>query len=323
MSQDFPVKRSYTRYSIRQAPFMNPGKRGDLRPKNSPNKKAEQPKVKRAAANPSHGRWMWLLALGLLLATLAAYYPAWHGGMIWDDDAHVTRPELRSWHGLYRIWFDVGATLQYYPLLHTAFWIEHKLWGDSTLGYHLLNILLHAAAALMVAVILRRLSVPGAYLAAAIFALHPVHVESVAWITEQKNTLSAVFYLGAAMLLSALRPDAKDGVSTGRVGLCYAGAVEQDGDRHAARGAAGDFLVAAGAAVVEERRAAAGAVLCAGGRRRNDHGLVGTENQQVRRAGVPVHVRGAVADCRPGGLVSPVEAVLADKTGLYLPALAD
>ncbi len=93
-----------------------------------------------------------------------------------------------------------GGRAQYYPLLHSAFWVEHRLWGDATLGYHLVNILLHAAAAVMVALLLRRLSVPGSYLAAAIFALHPVHVESVAWITEQKNTLSAVFYWGAMLV---------------------------------------------------------------------------------------------------------------------------
>ena len=86
-----------------------------------------------------------------------AYQPAWRGGFLWDDAAHVTRPDLRSPQGLYRIWFDVGATLQYYPLLHSVFWIEHRLWGDSTLGYHLTNILLHVTAALLVAMILRRL----------------------------------------------------------------------------------------------------------------------------------------------------------------------
>ena len=75
--------------------------------------------------------------------------------------------------GSLRIWFELGATQQYYPLLHSAFWIEHRLWGDATLGYHLVNILLHAAAAVLVALVLRRLAVPGAYLAAAIFALHP------------------------------------------------------------------------------------------------------------------------------------------------------
>ncbi len=121
------------------------------------------------------------------------------GQFLWDDDAHVTKPELRSLSGLGRIWFDVGATQQYYPLLHSAFWIEHHLWGDDPLGYHLLNLLLHATAAWLVFLILRQLAIPGALLAAAIFALHPVQVESVAWITEQKNTLSAVFYLGAML----------------------------------------------------------------------------------------------------------------------------
>ena len=143
---------------------------------------------------------LWLLAGALLAATLIAYSPAWHGGMVWDDDFHVTRPSLRSLHGLYRIWFEPGTTLQYYPLLHSAFWLEHRLWGDATLGYHLVNILLHVAASVMVALILRQLGVRGAFLAAAIFALHPVQVESVAWISELKNTLSAVFYLGAMLL---------------------------------------------------------------------------------------------------------------------------
>jgi tetratricopeptide (TPR) repeat protein len=152
---------------------------------------------------PMARRWPrpeWLLGAALVIAVFLAYQPAWQGGFIWDDDAHVTKPELRSWHGLYSIWFDLGATQQYYPLLHSVFWIEHKLWGDAPLGYHLVNILLHAMAALMAAAVLRRLEVPGAYLAAAIFALHPVQVESVAWITELKNTLSAVFYLSAVML---------------------------------------------------------------------------------------------------------------------------
>ena len=141
----------------------------------------------------------WVLLLALLLVTLAAYYPAWHGGLLWDDDAHITRVDLRSLHGLSRIWFDIGATQRYYPVTHSAFWVLHRLFGDATLGYHLLNISLHATAAFLFAVILRRLAVPGAVLAAFIFALHPVHVESVAWITELKNTLSGVLYLSAAL----------------------------------------------------------------------------------------------------------------------------
>ena len=141
----------------------------------------------------------WVLFVALLLVTLVAYYPAWHGGLLWDDDAHITRVDLRSVEGLWRIWFDVGATQQYYPVTHSAFWVLHRLFGEATFGYHLVNISLHATSAFLFAVILRRLAVPGAVLAAFIFALHPVHVESVAWITELKNTLSGVFYLGAAL----------------------------------------------------------------------------------------------------------------------------
>ncbi len=152
-----------------------------------------------ALSNPLRIR-EWLYAAALLAAVLLAYQPAWHRGLIWDDDAHVTHPSLRSWQGLNRIWFDLGATQQYYPLLHSAFWLEHKLWGDDTLGNHLVNLSLHVLAALLVARLLRTLNVPRALLAAAIFALHPIQVESVAWITELKNTLSAVFYLSAAIV---------------------------------------------------------------------------------------------------------------------------
>ncbi len=144
--------------------------------------------------------WEWLFLAAVMVGVLMAYQPAWRGGFVWDDDGHVTRPELRSWYGLYRIWFHLGATQQYYPLLHSAFWVEHRLWGDATLGYHLVNILLHMAATVLVALVLCRLRVPGTCLAAAIFALHPVHVESIAWIAEQKNALSAVFYLGAMLV---------------------------------------------------------------------------------------------------------------------------
>ena len=148
------------------------------------------------------------LAFGafVLVATLLAYLPAVRADFIWNDSDYVTAPALQSLHGLWRIWCEVGATQQYYPLLHSAFWLEHRLWGDSPIGYHLVNILLHAGAAGLFAAVLRRLAVPGAWLAALLFALHPVCVESVAWISEQKNTLSLVFYLAAA--LTYLRFDA-------------------------------------------------------------------------------------------------------------------
>jgi protein O-mannosyl-transferase len=140
----------------------------------------------------------WSFA-ALVLVALLAYWPALRGELLWDDHGHVTRHDLQSLSGLGRIWSEFGATQQYYPMLHSAFWLEHRLWGDATPGYHLLNVLLHATAACQFLVLLRRLAIPGATLAAFLFALHPVCVESVAWISEQKNTLSLVFYLAAAL----------------------------------------------------------------------------------------------------------------------------
>ncbi len=147
----------------------------------------------------------WLFALVLLVATLLVYQPAWNGKPIWDDEIHITTPELRSSHGLTRIWTDLAAAPQYYPLLHTIFWLEYKLWDGWPLPYHLVTILLHATLALLLFQILCRLNVPGAWLGAAIFALHPVHVESVAWLSEVKNTLSGA--LAAAATLAYLKYD--------------------------------------------------------------------------------------------------------------------
>lgn len=153
----------------------------------------------RLESPPVPSRSATLLFAALLLAVLIAYQPAWNGGRIWDDDAHITRPELRSWNGLWRVWFEPGATQQYYPLAHSAFWIEAQLWGDHMLGYHLLNIILHTVSSFLIIIFLRRLSVPGALLAGVVFALNPIQVESVAWISELKNTLSGVFYFSALL----------------------------------------------------------------------------------------------------------------------------
>ncbi len=141
----------------------------------------------------------WLRCAVLAAVTLVAYQRVWHAGFIWDDDAHVTRPGLQSLHGLWRIWFEPGATQQYYPVLHSAFWMEHRAWSDAAAGYHIANVLLHTCAACLLFRVLWRLAVPGAFLGAFLFAVHPVCVESVAWVSEQKNTLSAVFYLLAAL----------------------------------------------------------------------------------------------------------------------------
>ena len=138
-------------------------------------------------------------ALLLAAMTLVAYVPAMGGGFIWDDDDYVQHnPTLRTVDGLGQIWFQLGATRQYYPMVHTSYWIEYRLWGLDPTGFHVVNVLLHALSAVLLWRVLTLLGVPGAWGAAAIFALHPVHVESVAWITERKNVLSGTFYIGAA-----------------------------------------------------------------------------------------------------------------------------
>lgn len=141
----------------------------------------------------------WFVAL-IFLAVFAAYQPVWRAGFNWNDLDYVTGPALRSLSGLARIWTDVGATEQYYPVLHSVFWFTHHLFGESAPAYHLLNVAVHGLNAVLLGLLLRRLGVPGARFAAALFALHPVMVESVAWIAELKNTLSALFYLSAALL---------------------------------------------------------------------------------------------------------------------------
>jgi tetratricopeptide (TPR) repeat protein len=132
----------------------------------------------------------------LLVATFAAYWPALTGKFVWDDDAYVEHNEtLRTPAGLYRIWCDVTATPQYYPLVHTTFWIEYQLVGLTPTVYHVTNVFLHALSAWLLARLLLRLGIRAALVASVVFALHPVAVESVAWITERKNVLSLVFYL--------------------------------------------------------------------------------------------------------------------------------
>lgn len=191
----------------------------------------------------------WLLVACVFALVLICYWPAMHGVLLWDDPAHVPRPEMRSLEGLRRIWFEFGATQQYYPVLFSAFWLEHRLWGDATTGYHLVNALLHATSCCLLASVLRRLwetrapsplaassaasrpptsdlrspssstarapdtaptsdlqFSPGelcAWATALLFAVHPVSVESVAWITEQKNTLSLALGLLAVRVYLA------------------------------------------------------------------------------------------------------------------------
>jgi protein O-mannosyl-transferase len=141
----------------------------------------------------------------LLVIALLIYLPViLHGGFIWDDPQYITlNPTLRDWGGLAAIWIHPTSIPQYYPLVHTTFWIEYHLWKLSPIGYHLDNVLLHGVAAILLYRVLRMLQIPGAWLAAAIFVVHPINVESVAWVTERKNVLSAVFYFSS--LIAYLR----------------------------------------------------------------------------------------------------------------------
>jgi protein O-mannosyl-transferase len=132
----------------------------------------------------------------LVVLLFTAYFPVLQNGFIWDDDRHLTdNPFVINSDGLKHLWQDVRATQQYYPLITTSFWIEYRIWGLDPLGYHITNVLLHTMNAIILWRILVFLGLPAAWLVCAVFALHPVHVESVAWITERKNLLSGFFYL--------------------------------------------------------------------------------------------------------------------------------
>ncbi|MGH7951101.1 MAG: tetratricopeptide repeat protein [Limisphaerales bacterium] len=167
-----------------------------------------QPQMKSKSALPQPWKAALLGALFVALI-LAVYWPAVRGGFIWDDDAYVTNnPLLTAPDGWQRIWFSAERQSQFFPLVFTTLRLEYALWGLNPLGYHLVNVLLHAANAMLVWIVLRKLAVPGAWIAAALFAFHPVQVESVAWVTELKNTQSTLFYLLALLLwMRFLRPD--------------------------------------------------------------------------------------------------------------------
>src|SRR6266540_4657000 len=144
----------------------------------------------------SSRRRAFIFAFVLTAVTIFVYRPAWNGGFLWDDDVYITNNELLTApDGLRRIWFSLDSPSQYFPLVYTTFRTEHALWGLNPTGYHSINLVLHISNALLVWQVLVRLKVPGAWLAGAIFALHPVQVESVAWITEQKNVLMGFFFL--------------------------------------------------------------------------------------------------------------------------------
>jgi protein O-mannosyl-transferase len=135
-------------------------------------------------------------AVVLIAAIVGVYAFSLRGAFLWDDDLHITaNPTIIGPLGLQEIWTTSRAN--YFPLVLTNFWVQHALWGLEPLGYRVVTLVFHALAALLLWRVLRQLSLPGAWLGAALWALHPVQVESVAWICELKNTQSAVFFLAA------------------------------------------------------------------------------------------------------------------------------
>ena len=147
---------------------------------------------KEKALNWNRPQWPGLLIIVLL--TFLAYSPALNGDFIWDDDLHITKKKaVIGEESFKRIWTTSDAV--YYPLVLTTFWVEWRLWSGQPMGFHIVNVLLHAINAILLCFLFHQLGIKWAWLGGAIFALHPVHVESVAWITELKNVQSGFFYL--------------------------------------------------------------------------------------------------------------------------------
>ena len=136
----------------------------------------------------------------IVLLTVVAYIPAMRGGFVFDDHVLIQGNWIiKARDGLHRFWFTTQAP-DYYPMTWSLWWLEWRWWGDNAAGYHVVNVLLHALNAILVWIILRRLKIPGAWLAGLVFAIHPVNVATAAWISEQKNTLSMLFYAAAIIL---------------------------------------------------------------------------------------------------------------------------
>lgn len=156
----------------------------------------------RQATHKHWSRYDLIQAAGLMVLLLLVYYPALQAGFIWDDDDHFTRNPLMTAHGgLKDIWTSSLAI--YYPATLTVWWAMRRLFDLNPFPYHLVTLLFHAANALLLRTFFERMRWPGGWWAAALFALHPVQVESVAWATELKNTLSGFFFLLTAIVYTS------------------------------------------------------------------------------------------------------------------------
>ena len=131
-----------------------------------------------------------------------SFYPALWAGFIWDDGLFAEAPEVLSWSGLWTIWFspaEMEGEVHYWPVTYTTFWLEDKLWGIAPFGTHLVNVLLYMVQVLLLWRLLRCLGVPAAWAVAAVFAVHPMHVESVAWAIGRKDLLCGIFCVAATL----------------------------------------------------------------------------------------------------------------------------
>ena len=313
-----------------------------------PGKQAKPPEGGVAKA-PSSRVWPWLLGFLLLVSTFVAYLPALRGGFVWDDDSWTLRLSglFQSASGLRWIWFQPTELQQYYPLTATTFWLDYQLWKFWTLPYHVENILLHVLAALLFWRLLVRLQLPGAWLAAALFALHPVMVESAAWITERKNVLSLSLYLASLLAYERFAPWVTDDRRTEARAGARAAVPESAGHlRHAAFYYGLALLLFLGALLAKTTafslpavilltglvaartnplaggRVADPAILRPGARPVCPDGLAGKKPRGRPRAGFCPDLPATLPDCRPGLLVLPRQIVLAGQAVFCLPALA-
>jgi len=141
----------------------------------------------------------------LVLLIVLTYIPVWHAGFIWDDDTHLTaNPCIIGPLGLKEIWTSSAAN--YFPLVLTTFWFEHALWGLAPLPYHVVNVVFHVGTALLLISVFRRLRVRAPWFGAALWALHPVQAESVAWVSELTNAQSGFFFVLTVALYVSERP---------------------------------------------------------------------------------------------------------------------
>jgi tetratricopeptide (TPR) repeat protein len=167
----------------------------------------------------------------IVVAAFLAYAPSITGGFIMDDDLLLTsNPLIKAADGLFYFWCTTKSP-EYYPITNSMFWIEWRLWGMDPIGYHVTNLILHIVEALLIWLILRRMLIPGAFLAAVIFTVHPVNVESVAWIAQLRNVMAMLFFLlsilwylkyATSKTIACMGSASSQGGPRGRVSSCVA-----------------------------------------------------------------------------------------------------